>query len=161
MQTKQIVLIGFISAITLVLSLLKVFSMPQGGSITLYLIPLYFVAFNFDFKSCFFVAIVTATLQIMFGGYILNPIQVILDYYLPILFITTCGIYRLNKYVNILIGSVLAMASYVLSGMIFFEVDFIPSIIYNATFFIPTIIINVIIFMILNPKLSKAYENMK
>lgn len=159
MKTKQIVLIGFISALALILSLLKVFSMPQGGSITLYLIPLYFAAFNFDKKSCIFVAIVTATLQIIFGGYILNPIQVILDYYLPILFITTCGIYGLNKYVSILIGSLLAMSSYVLSGMIFFEVPFIPSIIYNATFFIPTIIINGIIFIAINPKLTKAYQN--
>lgn len=161
MKTKQIVIIGLISAITLSLSLFKVFSMPQGGSITLYLIPLYFVAFNFNLKDAFFVGFISATLQIIFGGYILNPIQVILDYYLPILFITTCGVYTKNIFINILIGSLFAMLSYVISGVIFFEVDFIPSLIYNATFFIPTVIINMIVFLLINTKLSKAYNSFK
>lgn len=161
MKTKQIIIIGLISAIALVLSLFKVFTMPQGGSITLYLIPLYFVASNFKLKDAFYVAIVSATLQIIFGGYILNPIQVALDYYLPIIFITTCAIYTKNFYINVVIGSLLAMSSYVISGMIFFQIEFIPSIIYNATFFVPTIIINLIIFSLINPSLSKAYKNFR
>lgn len=158
-KTKDIVYIGLIAAIASVLSLFELFKMPNGGSVTIYLVPLFFAAFNNDLKTNIFVAIVTATLQILLGGYILNPVQVILDYYLPVMLISTCQIYRLNKYVNLCIGALLAMCCYVVSGMIFFDVPFVPSIIYNATFFIPTLILNIVIFALINPKLSTVYLN--
>ena len=157
-KTKEIVNIALIAAIAFVLSLFVVFRMPQGGSITLYLLPLFFVAFNDSLKVNVFVALVTATLQVLLGGYVINPIQVILDYYLPVMFICTSQVFKMNKYVNLSIGSLLAMMSYVISGMVFFEVPFIPSIIYNATFFIPTIIINLILFMMVNPRLARIYN---
>ncbi|MDL2211533.1 energy-coupled thiamine transporter ThiT [Erysipelotrichaceae bacterium OttesenSCG-928-M19] len=158
-KTKEIVNIALISAIAFLLSLVILFRMPNGGSITVYLVPLFFAAFNNDLKTNVFIAIVTATLQVLFGGYVLNPIQVMLDYYLPVMFICICMIFRLNKYINLFIGSLLAMVCYVISGMIFFEVPFLASIIYNATFFIPTIILNLIIFALINPRLGKIYES--
>jgi len=160
-KTREIVNIAIIAALAFLLSLFELFRMPQGGSVTLYLVPLFFVAFNDDLKTNVFVALVTATLQVLLGGYVLNPLQVILDYYLPVMLICTCQIFRMNRYVNLAIGSLLAMMSYVISGMIFFEVPFIPSITYNATFFIPTLIINVIVFLIINPRLSKVYKQIK
>jgi thiamine transporter len=158
LKTRQIVNIGLISALAFVLSMFVLFRMPQGGSITLYLIPLFFIFFNDNLKTCFFVALVTATLQTLLGGYVIHPIQVILDYYLPVMFITTCMIFRMNKYVNLSIGATLAMACYVISGMVFFEAPFEASFIYNATFFVPTLILNIIVFLILNPRLSKIYQ---
>ncbi|MDF9867743.1 thiamine transporter [Bacilli bacterium PM5-3] len=157
-KTKEIVNIALLAALAFLLSQFELFKMPQGGSITLYLVPLFFAAFNNDLKTNVFIAIVTATLQVLIGGYILNPIQVVLDYYLPILLICTCQVFKLNRYLNLCIGSLLAMFSYVVSGMVFFETPFIASIGYNATFFIPTIILNIIVFSIINPRLSAVYN---
>lgn len=157
-KTKEIVNIALISAIALVLSLFTVFRMPNGGSITIYLVPLLLAATNTNLKTNVFIGLVTATLQIIAGGVVINPVQLILDYYLPVMLICTSQVYGLNKYVNFGIGCLLAMFSYVVSGMIFFEVPFIPSIIYNATFFIPTIIINVIIYYIVNPRVETLFQ---
>lgn len=157
-KTKEIINIALISSLALVLSLLVIFTMPNGGSITIYLVPLLLAATNSNLKTNFFIAIVTATLQIMAGAVVINPIQLLFDYYLPITFICCSQLIGLNKYVNIIIASFFAMISYVVSGMIFFEVNLIASITYNATFFIPTIIINILIYQLLNPRLKNIFE---
>lgn len=159
LKTRELVNIAAIAVLAAVLSLFELFRMPQGGSITLYLVPLFFGAFNEDLKTNVFIAIITATLQIFLGGYILNPVQILLDYYLPVLFICTSAIFSLNRFVNLGLGSMLAMVSYVISGMVFFQTPFVASVIYNATFFIPTLILNMIVFALINPRLSKIYKN--
>lgn len=158
MKTREMVNIAMIAVLASVLSLFELFRMPQGGSVTLYLIPLFFAAVNEGLKTNVIIATITATLQILLGGYILNPIQIILDYYLPVLLICTSQIFPFNRYVNLGISSLLAMGSYVVSGMLFFDVPFVASIIYNASFFVPTIILNMIVFSAINPRLSKVYK---
>lgn len=132
--------------------------MPNGGSITIYLVPLLLSATNANLKTNFFIAIVTAILQIIVGAIVINPIQLLFDYYLPIIFICCSQLIGLNKYVNIIIASFISMISYVISGMVFFEVNFIASVTYNATFLIPTIVINIIIYQMLNPRLKNIFE---
>ncbi|MDR1782617.1 MAG: energy-coupled thiamine transporter ThiT [Bacilli bacterium] len=163
-KTKDLVVIALISAISYLLSMLVVFRMPQGGSITLYLVPLLLAAFNDKFRNCLLIGLITSLLQIVLGGYFLNPVQVCFDYVIPVTLICISGyiITRNNNNIltNILgfiIACVLALLSYVCSGMLFYETPFVPSIIYNATFFVPTIIINLIIILIINKPLSKVY----
>ncbi len=158
MKTREMVNIAMIAVLASVLSLFELFRMPRGGSVTLYLIPLFFAAVNEGVKTNVIIATITATLQILLGGYILNPIQIILDYYLPVLLICTSQIFPFNRYVNLGISSLMAMGSYVVSGMVFFDVPFGASIIYNASFFVPTIILNMIVFAAINPRLSKVYK---
>lgn len=157
-KTKDMVNIAVIAVLAAVLSLFEIFRMPQGGSVTLYLVPLFFAAFNESPKANVFVALITASLQILLGGYVLNPIQVILDYYLPVMLITTCCALPLNKYVCLGLGSLGAMVSYVVSGMVFFQTPFIAAVIYNATFFIPTLVLNLVVFCLVNPRLAKVYK---
>lgn len=156
MSIKQIVMIGLFSAIAFILQTFVFFKMPQGGSISFYFVPLLIAAFNFDFKTNFFIAIIASTLHIILGGFVLNPVQVLLDYYLPTILICTCASYRINKYAAISIAGVLSLLSYTISGMIFFETPFVASLVYNATHFIPSIILCTIIFAIINPRLKNT-----
>lgn len=153
-STKKITFIALFAALSFVLSNLIFIRMPQGGSVTLYLFPLIIAAFNADLKTNLFIGIVVATLNVLIGGYFLNPLQVILDYYLPVIIICCSGIFNLNKYINLIIAFIIALFSYVLSGMIFFNVPFQGAITYNATFFIPTIIINMIVVLLVNNRLA-------
>lgn len=158
MKTKDLVTVGVVSVLSAVLSLFEIFRMPQGGSVTLYLVPLFFAAFNEDTRINIFVALITASLQIILGGYILNPLQIILDYYLPLMMISTCQFWPFNKYLNLVFGSFCSMISYVVSGMLFFHTPFVASLIYNATFFIPTLVLNIVVFRLVNPRIVKAVK---
>ncbi|WP_423364630.1 energy-coupled thiamine transporter ThiT [Mycoplasma sp. P36-A1] len=158
MSTRELTRIALIAAIATVLSLFKVFQMPQGGSITLYLFPLYIAVANEKLRNCFFVGLVVSILQMLLGGQMTNLFSGLFDYIIPVVAIVTCGMFKQNIYVNIAIGSIIALASYTLSGMIFWQTPFVASLTYNATYFIPTVIVNVIIFALANVQISKAYK---
>ncbi|MDR3215568.1 MAG: energy-coupled thiamine transporter ThiT [Bacilli bacterium] len=167
-KTKDLVVIALISAISYILSQFVVFQMPAGGSITIYLVPILVAAFNDNFKNCLFIGIITAFLQAFIGGYVLNPIQVMFDYFIPVIVICLCGQINffkgkdlINNLMGYVIACIIALLSYVCSGMLFYQTAFVASIIYNATFFVPTIIINLIIVLIINTQLSKVYPNNK
>ena len=159
-NVKTITRIGVVAAITTILSMITVYQLPAGGSISLYLIPLIICSLNMKFAEGFFLAIVCATLQIIFGGFVLNPIQVILDYYLPLVLITSLptlvkGNY---KYLLVLVGFCIALLSYIISGMIFFETLFAASFAYNASFFIPTIIISLPVAYLVNKRVERLFD---
>jgi thiamine transporter len=157
MNTKKIVLIGLFSAMAFILAQFKVYQMSNGGAVTLYLVPIWIAAFNDDLKTSFFIGIILATLNTIIGGFVLNILQVGLDYYIPITVLSMCMMFKINKITNILIASLIALASYTLSGIIFWNVPLWGSIVYNVTFFIPLIIVNTIIVLLINPKLEKVY----
>ncbi len=156
MKTRDLIIVANFAALSFVLSFFKVWQMPNGGSISLYLIPLLFIALRKNFKLSLFCCLLTAVLQIIFGGYIIGFFQVLLDYVFPVAFISLLSLVRnrglyLQIAVVVIIG-VLAMSSYIASGMIYFKVDFLGSLIYNATYFIPTIIINAVVAFIIHYK---------
>ncbi|MGL4382318.1 MAG: energy-coupled thiamine transporter ThiT [Bacilli bacterium] len=153
MKTQLLVKTSLLASISFVLSLLVLFQLPNGGSISLYLIPLLITSFLLPLRYGLLCGFVVATLQIIFGGFIINPIQLILDYYLPIIFLSSIKLIPwFNPYLKLLVCSSIALLSYVISGMIFFNVPFSASLVYNATFFIPTLIINFTLFMLLKAK---------
>ncbi|MFV0498714.1 MAG: energy-coupled thiamine transporter ThiT [Bacilli bacterium] len=154
MKTKQMVVIAIFASLSIVLSMIKVWQMANGGSISLYLVPLMFVAFKTDFKSTLLCCTLTSIVQIILSGYVVGFFQVFLDYILPVCAISLLSIVRNRNLFTISITSmfvgILMLSSYVISGMIYFKTPFIGSLIYNATFFIPTFLISIIIISILN-----------
>lgn len=159
--TKEIVRIGLIAAVAFVLSLFKVFQMPNGGSITIYLFPLFIAASNEKVRNCLFIGIVVAILQIIMGGFVTNPLSPVFDYLIPVVAMTACGVFKQNIYVNIILGCIIALASYVLAGVMFWETPLWGSITYNATFFVPTVILNMVLFAVANVPIKKAYTQIK
>jgi len=161
MSTREITRIALISAIAVVLDMFIVFRMPQGGSVSLYLVPLFIAASNDSVRNCLFIGIVVAIAQVVLGGVLASPASGLIDYLLPVVFMTTAGIFKpmvKNTYVALLIGCLLAFACYVISGMVFWSTPFVGSVTYNATFFIPTVIVGLVVFAIVNPRLSSIYK---
>lgn len=147
-EIKDITRIAIISSMSFILSLLEFYHLPNGGGVSLYLFPLMLAAIYESNKNAMYIALVTASLQILLGGYFLNPIQIVLDYYLPVLIICLAMNIRINTYFNFSTAFILMLFSNTLSGILFYGVNFTASISYNMTFFIPTIIINLIVFNI-------------
>jgi len=157
--TKEMTRIALIAAISFVLSLIVIFSMPQGGSVTIYLVPLFLAVSNEKLRNCLFIGLIVAVLQIILGGSIISPLSPFLDYIIPVVILTCAAVFKQNIYVNILLASVVALICYTLSGTLFWQVPLIPSLAYNATFFVPTIVINLVLFAFADKAVGKIYKS--
>ena len=122
---RKFVISALCVALAFVLSFVKVFRMPLGGSVTLMSMfvismPAYLFGARYGFMSSF----VYAILQLVQGGTMLHPLQIFLDY----IFAFTCfGIVAFfrdikhGSYVGFLIACIIRWLSSSLSGYIFFR----------------------------------------
>ncbi len=64
-----------------VLSQIKLFSLPQGGSITPFsMLFIILIGYFFGVKTGVLTGIVYGLLQLAFGGWVMHPMQLLLDY---------------------------------------------------------------------------------
>lgn len=153
-------------ALSVVLSWLKIFTMPQGGSITLEMAPLLYFAYK---RGCGWGALagaVSGTLQIFFGGYVAHPVQALLDYPLAFACMGAGGLFGQDGK-GVIAGTAAAvtarLACHVLSGVIFFA-SYAPegrnvwiySLAYNAAFLVPSVVITAAVAWLLWRKLLKS-----
>ncbi len=139
MQTSkrtQILCVGAVMiALATVLSFLKIWEMPYGGSVTLFsMVPLVFISYKYGPKWGVFSAGAFSVVQMLFGiGAIGNDIATVigscvLDYILAYTVIGLSGMYR-NRLKNATVSMVLGFltatliryAVHVISGYIFFR----------------------------------------
>lgn len=170
-STRMLAEIGVAVALAVVLNFLKLWRMPQGGSISLEMLPVLVIAFRWGLGAGMFSGLAYGLLQLMFGAYIIHPVQLIMDYPLPYMVLGVAGMFKIRKddiiqplkmFWAVLVASALRLIVHILSGVIFFS-SYAPegqnvwlySTIYNATFLIPTTIITYIVLIII----MKALEN--
>ena len=151
-RTRVLVEGALCVALSVVFSGLKLFSMPQGGSITLEMAPLFFFAYKYGFGWGFAAGAIAGGFQIIFGGYVVHPIQAFLDYPAAFASIGIAGVFGQSTkeiIAGTLIASVARLVCHVMSGVIFFA-SYAPegtnvwlcSFIYNVTFLVPAILIS-------------------
>ena len=105
------------------LSKLNIFALPQGGSIDLELVPLLFFSWRRGLKWGCCVGALTGLIRILVGGYIIDPLQAIVDY--PVAYACTgfAALFsELNKgqIVGTMIAAMTQIACHTLSGAVFF-----------------------------------------
>jgi thiamine transporter len=173
--------IAIFASIGLVLDQLSFKIVPQGGSISLVMLPIIFIALRWGLVAGLTTGLLVGVLQMMFGAYILHWAQGLLDYVVAFTAIGLAGVLRrpiqhtvkahqLNKlsiYVLLAtcIGGVLRFIAHVLAGVVFFKEYagdqnvWLYAITYNATFMLPAIILTAIVTVLLvkaSPKLIQA-----
>ncbi|WP_044642551.1 energy-coupled thiamine transporter ThiT [Risungbinella massiliensis] len=141
---------------------------PNGGSITLVMIPIALIAFRRGLVAGILTGLIMGlVLTIMPSAFRVNPIQVLLDYPLAFASLGVAGWVHLTKYSNpsqralwagigLLTAGILRFVMHYLSGVIFFA-EFAPegqsvylySLFYNATYILPEIILATIVLAIL------------
>lgn len=153
--------VGVAAAMSFILSKLEVWKMPQGGSVSLEMLPLLYLAFARGPAQGAAAGLVTGILDIMFGGYIVHPIQAILDYPLGYAVVGMAPVLAAGRgWLRIVSGTLggflLQLGCYVLSGAVFFA-EYAPegvspwvySVTYNASFLIPELILSAIVIVYL------------
>lgn len=130
-DSRCIALAGITVAMSFVLSYVKMWEMPQGGSITLVsLLPIMIFAYIYGPKKGILVGFIYGIMQAMQDAYIIHPAQFFLDYPIAFAMIGFAGVFKnitaLNKVpqVKFVLGATLASAlrfiSHVLSGVFAF-----------------------------------------
>ncbi len=141
------------AALSLVLSNLKLFALPQGGSVTLEMAPLLAFALLRGPRAGIAAGTLSGLLQLFFGGYVVHPLQALLDY--PVAFgaVGLAGLFRGDglprQIAGLLLGGGTRLLCHVLSGVVFFA-SFAPqgtnvwlySLSYNGTFLAPSLILS-------------------
>lgn len=144
---------GILAAMSFALSYIKLWDMPQGGSVTLVsLLPLMLYAYIFGTKKGVFVGFTYGLLQAVQDPWLIHPAQFLLDYPVAFAAVGLAGLCSDSKALEKLpqigfsLGAVLAgcmrFACHVLSGVFAFEAYaegqnvWAYSLVYNAYVFI-------------------------
>jgi len=129
-------------ALGTVLSYIKVYQLPYGGSITLgSMVPLFLISFRRGPIVGVFTGAVHGMVQFALEPYILSPAQVLLDYPVPFACIGLAGFFRKAPMLGVAAGIAGRFLSHWVSGIVFWYMftpggmtPVIYSTIYNGSY---------------------------
>ena len=157
-------------ALATILNSIKVFTFPEGGSVTLgAMVPLLFLALRRGAKVGMAAGAVFGIIDVYFEPFIYNPIQFLLDYPFAFGALGFAGLFRgrvngsgtapaLWSVVAVAVGIGGRFVCHFLSGLIFFasyapagESPAVYSAVYNASYLLPELVISAfVIFVLVN-----------
>lgn len=151
-------------ALSVVLSYLTLFRMPQGGSINLALVPIFVFAYRHGAKWGILVGALTGFLKLVLGGYIVHPVQAILEYPAAYAAIGLAGLFKGKEIICSILAGLAQFACYVVAGAVFFA-SYAPAgtnawayaAVYNGTFLFPKIVISIFAAIFLWNRLQKIF----
>ncbi|MDR0297286.1 MAG: energy-coupled thiamine transporter ThiT [Streptococcaceae bacterium] len=159
---RELTEIALMTALATVFDHLKLFDMPQGGSVTLVMLPIIFIGLRRGLRAGLLTGLFVGLIQLIFGGFFLNPLQVLLDYILAMLSVGVAGFWRGKSTLSALTvavfaASALRLLSNFLSGVIYYG-SYAPkgtpvwlySLIYNASYIVPAGILSAVVLVILS-----------
>lgn len=142
--TKLISHISLAVAMAVILSFIKLFQLPFGGSANLAaMLPIILISLIYGPIIGIFTGFVYSVLNFVIGpAYILHPIQVLFDYTLPFMAIGLAGFFKNNKYLSIGVGFFGMFVFNYIAGVIFWGsyaadynmTPYIYSLVYNGSY---------------------------
>lgn len=159
-------------ALSFVLSCIRLWKMPQGGSITpASMLPLMLFAYVYGVGPGVLAGVVYGLLQCIQDAWILNIWQFLLDYPIAFGVIGLAGLFNKKPLkwglpAGIFVACLGRFISSLLSGVVFFseyaaQVNMNPwiySIGYNGTYMLPEAIISIVLALIIGPRIIKEMK---
>jgi thiamine transporter len=158
--------IGVAIALAAVLGQVRIFVMPQGGSVSLELLPIIFIAVRRGVVPGLVTGLLYGLLQLgLPGAFVYHPVQALLDYPLAFMSLAVAGFVDVWGWRSLTLAVALALAArlacHFLSGLIFFaayapawEAAWLYALTYNLLYLVPEGVLTV---LLLWPAL-KAYD---
>jgi len=172
-QKSKISLITFSAlciALATVLSQIRLFQMPQGGSVTAFsMLPIVLVGYWYGTKAGITAGIACGILRLMLGATVIHPVQFILDYPLAYAALGAFSLFRSKRFglqVSYIAGATGRFLCSFASGVVFFG-QFAPegqhvwaySAVYQMTYLVPEIVVTLIVLSI--PSVMNAIEQLR
>ncbi len=157
-------IVVFVSLAT-VLSYIKIFSLPQGGSVTAAsMVPILWLALRRGPKVGLFAATLYGVVQFALAPYIFHPAQVLLDYPVAFGLLGLAGFFQNRPFIGVTLGIVGRFVAHFFSGIIFFAIyagDMNPAVYsagYNGGYMLVELVISVyVIYLLRKSKVLKIY----
>lgn len=169
--TRQLVFSAMAISIALVMSMLRMFRLPMGGSVTVFsMLFVCLVGYWYGLRAGILAAVSYGILQLLIDPYVIHPMQLVMDYILAFGSLGLSGLFSNKKHGLIwgyLVGVTGRFLFSFLSGMIFFASAaaeynmFLPvySAVYNGSYIYAEAVITIILLLL--PPVSKALKAIK
>ena len=156
-------------ALATVLSLIVLFKMPQGGSVTAAsMVPLILFAYKWGVGPGILAGLAHGAIQaILPGAYVMHPVQFLLDYPVAFALLGLAGLFRQKSwgvYPGTIVAIILRLFCHVVSGVVFFAAYapegqnvWLYSTVYNGTFLGAELGISLVVLGLLYTALPKKY----
>lgn len=155
-------------ALAFVLSYVKIWRMPNSGSVTLAsMLPLMLFAASYGVGPGLLAGAAYGLLQYLQGGYFVHPIQFLLDYPLAFSLIGLAGLYKYlpktwskwSLYVAMVLGALGRALSATLAGIFYWDTAPWASLVYNGTYLIPDTAICIVLAVFVGKRIMKMMKN--
>ena len=173
-NTKMLALGAVCMALSNVLSMIKLFDMPQGGSVTpASMLPLMLFAYVYGVGPGMTVGAVYGVMQFIIEPYFLSVPQMLLDYPIAFAMVGLAGLFSksenraLGLTAGVVLGSLGRFVAAVLSGVVFFaeyagdQNPWVYSIGYNGAYMLPECIICVVLALAVGLRLTQQLSKAK
>ena len=173
-NTKMMAMGAVCFALSSVLSMIKIWTRPQGGSITAAsMLPLMLFSYVYGMGPGCLVGALYGVLQFIIEPYFLSLPQMLLDYPIAFGMMGLAGLFskmdneNLGLTVGVVLASVGRFVAAVLSGVIFFaeyagdQNPWVYSIVYNGSYMLPECIICVILCLAVGLRLARQLKKNK
>ena len=166
-NVKMMVEAGVMIALAYVLSLVKIWQAPMGGSVTAgSMIPIILFALRWGHKRGVMVGMIYGVIQFMLGPkWSYHPVSILFDYVVAFGVLGFAGIFKdgIKKSVlGVFIAIFLRYVCHVISGVVVFASyapetmsPIIYSLIYNSQYLLPEIVVSAVVLMLLYNPLKK------
>lgn len=155
-------------ALSFVLSYVKMFEMPQGGSVTLAsMLPIMLFSAAYGIGPGLLAGAAYGLLQYLQGGYFVHPVQFLLDYPLAFALIGLAGLYKVlpkswqnwSLYACMMLGALGRALSATLAGILYWETAPWASLVYNGTYLIPDTLICILVAIFVGKRVMKIMKS--
>ena len=155
-------------ALSFVLSYIKLFSMPNSGSVTLAsMLPLMLFAAAYGVGPGLLAGAAYGLLQYVQGGWFVHPIQFLLDYPIAFALIGLAGVYKLlpkawskwSLYAAMVLGALGRCLSATLAGILYWETAPWASLVYNGAYLVPDTLICILLAVFVGKRVMKMMKN--
>jgi thiamine transporter len=155
-NTRALVTSGVFIAASFVLSYLKLFTMPQGGSVTFAsMLPVLLIGLLYGPGWGLGAGLVYGLLQYVQDGYALTPVNILLDYLVAFGALGLTGFFKTGKYrfyIGCAVSVFVRFVCHYLSGIVFYasyapegQPVWLYSLIYNGPFLLVDLIVALVV----------------
>lgn len=156
MSVKKLTYTAICIALAFALSYLKLFRMPQGGSVTACsMLFIVLVAYWFGPKLGFAAGFAFGLLNLIVDPFVIHPLQLILDYLLAYAALGVAGFFRNQKFglhIGYIVACLARLICVVVSGFVFFKdyaTEGMSPVIYSLSYNSPYILAEMVLTLLL------------
>ena len=163
-NAKSLAFAALSIALSFILSYIKIFRMPNSGSVTLAsMLPLMLFAASYGVGPGLLAGAAYGLLQYLQGGYFVHPIQFLLDYPIAFALIGLAGLYKYmpkawsqwSIYAAMVLGALGRCLSATLAGNFYWETAPWASLVYNGAYLVPDTLICIALAIFVGKRVIK------